>query len=788
MANQSPFTFPSGGGFSFAAPGPSFLQSKHDALQSKYEELEKKFVDLQTNLGDTQYTLQKRISAHDFAIAEKTSAVDAKEAAERELATAHRVLNGAIRSMNAMEFAIATMVELPEPDEEEIGPLSHDESSDESDASDTSYESEEPYSTHDGGTQTDEDSEAALIKKNMDQKIADLEKELDETRKERNKLASDRQTDLDYIDRAETSQQEAVQAQEKAEATTADYKVQVDALKKQEKENDKHITAMEKKLSNQMETNELDKKEAQRFLEHNEFLKEKLAASEALVQWYKDEADKIVVQSSAVLKQEKKFKQENTTQKSEIDSLGDQIKESAHFAPDLFRHQAILETALAQINETMDEIPPLQLHPEAYEAPAGVPAASANLGDELEDLTFGSSSELSSEDGIDADGTAADGGENDQEAEADELFGYTSDESSTSAPLEIEDDGEDENITITVDPIEIEKVISEATVTRFEVEVPVVVEVETEEGGPAPGPTGPAPAVPGAVVYLPGPVVTVPGPVVYVPGPAPAPVIITQTQDRYFYFERPVHSWLHVERDFTILLAALFANTFGIFFPWIVQEIRGVAPITFDPIPVRFDYNAQDPAAGTQGVAGPADGDAPGSDPSDQTFGPLGSPGEAPDLSNMLGPLTPSPDNREGIPPGPQSSPKPAGNGFAAPIIDAGAPPPPPPIVTAEPGFWDIFATRPLPGIWSTLLLLLLHLVVYYFVYISFSTYYERNLWLAANDATRAYLHSIMGLRYTDGMLRKMFSESWAGGIDVSLVRILTYTGLFQVQAFKMAG
>jgi hypothetical protein len=71
-------------------------------------------------------------------------------------------------------------------------------------------------------------------------------------------------------------------------------------------------------------------------------------------------------------------------------------------------------------------------------------------------------------------------------------------------------------------------------------------------------------------------------------------------------------------------------------------------------------------------------------------------------------------------------------------------------------GLWDdLLRPRPgrLPSVFDTILGLLFHIVVYAAVWMSYSAYQERQLWLAANDTTRRYLHQILHDHQSDGFL-----------------------------------
>jgi hypothetical protein len=71
-------------------------------------------------------------------------------------------------------------------------------------------------------------------------------------------------------------------------------------------------------------------------------------------------------------------------------------------------------------------------------------------------------------------------------------------------------------------------------------------------------------------------------------------------------------------------------------------------------------------------------------------------------------------------------------------------------------GLWgDLLRPRPgrLPSVVDTLVGLSFHILVYAAVWMSYSAYQERQLWLAANDATRRYLYQILHNHQSDGFL-----------------------------------
>ncbi|CZS98135.1 uncharacterized protein RCO7_08884 [Rhynchosporium graminicola] len=843
-------------------------------------------------LEDCQFALRKAIAASDLLSAEKSTALDDKEAAEASLVTLTNDFNEANKRLAIMDTMIerledvleANGIVLPEPDnivepetaesvesdedEEENAALKESLSDAGSDEVDSSDEEEQvPYESRDGITQTDSETEEVVQIRSMADKIAELEQDLKIARRSIKKLEDADEINTGYIQSTEEKAAEFQKQLEDEQLLTAKLKNEIVSLKEQMKQDDVHIKDIEAQLVGAQEQIGLDAKDIERFKIIDKNNKTDLEAANSRIKYWEDENFKSALEKKGVMAEGAKAMNDVKTQEERIANLDSQIEESAHFAPDLFKHQEILENTLKQFHNTIDDAPTLQLHPEAYEAPAGIASASQRLEDELAGLSSVDSSTFGSNTG--SSGTNAFSFDNmgfmDEEEDPFAIHSPMLDpfDDPYFFPLvEDEDYGDETDTTIKVDPASIELVLEQATVNEVEVQVPVADEVEVDsidfsthspltrklkalfdERDDFPGPhrkriSGPDsspyqqpdfPGLPPAPIMItvhgeaPDPIiVTVPGPVitVEVPGPAPPPEIIIQ--------EKRVHSWFHIERDIAVLLAVLYITINQ----WFLRKLQGYAPITSDPADVEQDPEAvpQDPeddvvlpqaqmmttvSLPTPASSAPTDGVAPGSDPEDTPLRPLTPPTTEETLLQMLPPLPPSPeDTREEIPAGPlaalpmpnfddqrttpaappaspqnpdtdsQSS---ASQAPPASHSDNDAPPPPPaPIVKPAPGFWNILADRPRPSIFWTLSGLLFHLVVYYFIYISYSTYQERNIWLAANDATRAYLHSIMS--YNNSFLRKIFSDNWARGIDRSILVIITETGLFKVKAFKMPG
>ncbi|KAK6580416.1 hypothetical protein PZA11_007438 [Diplocarpon coronariae] len=113
-----------------------------------------------------------------------------------------------------------------------------------------------------------------------------------------------------------------------------------------------------------------------------------------------------------------------------------------------------------------------------------------------------------------------------------------------------------------------------------------------------------------------------------------------------------------------------------------------------------------------------------------------------------------------------------------------GGPPPPPPenlFTQMSPDFGTV------PHFLWTLFWFALHCVFYYLCWVALSTYWERELWRGANEATRAMLTNWLGYRYpTQGIFHAFLSPSHASAIDRSLIWIFSFC--IDFQAFPLPG
>ncbi|KAH6705230.1 hypothetical protein BKA61DRAFT_581009 [Leptodontidium sp. MPI-SDFR-AT-0119] len=776
---------------------------------------------LGTQIRDLQGSLMS-------AVAERDTVKIEYDTVDKELKSAKKL----ITDLNAV------IDNLTRPESDEKGSLSGGESSM---ASGPSNELEESYSYQDEATQTIENLEEAAKERKMDRRIADLETELKDVRRELDKAKIKKDNDDDYISLVE---QQAADFEKKYHAevvASAEWERQLDAEKLQVEKNATYIDDLEQKMQEIVDESQRARRDHERQVSVIADLKSRVEKAEAAAEWHKKESHAISVESAKVLEQEKKVEKGFVDQQNVIAKLKTDIHQSENLAPDLFRHQEILEDTLAQINKSIDEGPKFNAHPEAYVVPEGVIPAGQTLSEDLAGFS-----------GIDSSGGESSSHES-LESDADS----DADSDSENTVKSLLDEGEDsENETVKFEKqITLEERLSQAQLLEVEVKVPVeeIIQISAAsalvplpqyaDAGTGPD-TGAGPVVPPTPTGPESPPYVQPT----VPTPPLTPEVIIKEKtvyidrpvevDRFVFLAPPVHSWLHIERNFLFLLVALYVAITGTFFPWFIQQVRGTAPISTNPVRVPLPgedeesgyEEPQNPAHMSQaqmmvaiptttlGSSPPTNGAAPGSDPSDA---PLGSSAtetvDLVDLVDLFSPILADPDTRESIPAGPLSAPSSGpngsssgnGNGDGAPPPgppngdgnggpsgppyppngdgNGGGAPPSPPAPIAAPRFWDILDDRPLPSIFWTLVFMSLHCLVYYFVYISFSTYIERNIWLGANNGTREFLHSIMGARYTTGILRKIFSESWARKIDRSLFLAVTKLGM-ELKTFPMPG
>ncbi|KAK0105386.1 hypothetical protein ONS95_004239 [Cadophora gregata] len=682
--------------------------------------------------------------------------------------------------------------ELNSPKAEDEVPLSGDEGM----ASEISEEPEVSPSYEDSSFQTIvvPEKPVAMPPKNVDA-VAVLEAKIASLRKELNLKDSELEGNTDYIKRTEDQAAEFKKQHEDEKKTTADLKAQLDKANLTIKAREDDINGengFDQQLADANATiDELQPQLAQQ-IQFNKNLKEELERAKLQVEHYKNEAAAAAQTSSDLIQKVKQIEKQVENRDVRIEQLIEQMVEGAHFETDLYEDQQVLEDVVVESNKSVDDGPRFNPHPETHIAPETITPASQALSDQIFGLlpTSGESSSFEEPDWDDASEDSAD-------------FGN---------PANANEGIESEHEEIAEDQRILEQRRRQVDIIEIKVKVPVE-EVIIRPAGP-----GPMPAT--------------------VPSIRTAPEIIIKEVDRVVYNGKDVHSWLYIERNFLILVLAFFNYLTGILWPSFIQEIRGMAPTSNHPILVlglednEEDENGDLPgfgsiplamvnspiASSTPGPSGPMNSAALGSDPIDTQVG--SGTIETADFATLLPPLDARPDRRESIafaPPAsrPTSSSNNANPGLSStnPFASTGdgkgvqfGPPSPPSgnihdlspsspsgdeisdLQAANPGFWNISAPRPLPSIKWTLWGMLFHLIVYYSIFITIDTYFERNRWFAANDSTRQLLNSRMGARYANGILRKIVSENWAHRIEKSLVYAITKASIMEIKPFRMPG
>jgi hypothetical protein len=284
--------------------------------------------------------------------------------------------------------------------------------------------------------------------------------------------------------------------------------------------------------------------------------------------------------------------------------------------------------------------------------------------------------------------------------------------------------------------------------------------------------------------------------IVRVPGP-------TQLRDRSVTVEHIIknqsrlEAWFGAERDFIVLLVqflvASIAYLLGI---KLASSLR--SETAFDNVPLDDDSDKDtfEDAANqinmqtgvSVGSKAAADGPAPGTDPADPKPDGNGtkSSKDSVDLKNLIPPIDEKPDTRvplDGENKARKSSnaksngssnagddAEGSGNGGAAP---------------SQEGFFDILGARR-PPIRGTLFTMLLHLVVYYFVYVCIMTYFERKMWISANDPARiTTLELVRAGR--DSLWYSLFGVGGAARFDSLVLAVVKLFGI-SLKPFPSAG
>ena len=94
-----------------------------------------------------------------------------------------------------------------------------------------------------------------------------------------------------------------------------------------------------------------------------------------------------------------------------------------------------------------------------------------------------------------------------------------------------------------------------------------------------------------------------------------------------------------------------------------------------------------------------------------------------------------------------------------------------------------------LPPFWSTILELMFHFIIYYCLFTFYSTYCEREMWIAANDVSRSSVIRLLGhrKRYPHGFLHYVFSDWTATRIDRLTLSAIQAFGV-EIKAYPLPG
>ena len=656
------------------------------------------------------------------------------------------------------------------------------------------------------------------------EKEAEFKAEIEDLRRQLISKESELESKEGYIQHIVDQAAEIQQKYEDEQTVSADLKAQLEKAKLEAKARLEDIEGKNgyaEQLTNATkEINEYLKPELSKQIQFNKTLKEELEGARALVEYYKKENDAVAQVSSELIKKDKQIEKQAETRQVAIEQLNEQLGEAAHFEDDLYQHQQILEDTVGELNKSVDDGPKFNPHPEAYVAPDTDIPVSQTLSDQLSGMlsTSGDSSSFE-ESEFDSD--------SDHTAEAKDF---------TYANVGVDDEREE----IAEDQRILDQKLRQVELVEIEIKVPVE-EVTVVPTGPTPVPI---PSGSHPPQQVPHPVPSAPAVPEIIIQNVDRVVYNGKDVHSWSHIERDF-------LVLVLFLFNYLTETLWPTFIQEVRGIAPISdhPIPVSgseddkeaktgdlPEPAFIPQAMMNSAIASSapGPSAPMDRPSSGSDPIDTHVesGPTS-------IDDLLSPLPSMPDRRESIALAPPASPPhrpasssntgsaarnspsrisptgdgnghqtgppgpPSGDGSGSsppnpPHRDGNGGPPSPPgplngdgfgdFPAATPGFWDIFAPRPLPSIKWTLGGMLLHLIVYYCVYLTIDTYFERNLWLAANDATRQWLHSIMGVRYTDGILRKIISEAWATRIDRSLLYAVTKAGIMELKTFPMPG
>jgi hypothetical protein len=93
------------------------------------------------------------------------------------------------------------------------------------------------------------------------------------------------------------------------------------------------------------------------------------------------------------------------------------------------------------------------------------------------------------------------------------------------------------------------------------------------------------------------------------------------------------------------------------------------------------------------------------------------------------------------------------------------------------------------PNALQTISAMILHLILYYFLWVCYSNCRERDLWIAANEATRVLLVDILALRSRAGrgLASHFFSEEVVRIIDRFILAAISLFNV-EIKAYPIPG
>jgi hypothetical protein len=262
--------------------------------------------------------------------------------------------------------------------------------------------------------------------------------------------------------------------------------------------------------------------------------------------------------------------------------------------------------------------------------------------------------------------------------------------------------------------------------------------------------------------------------------PAQPPKVEIQTVTRVIYkpFEVAAHNplvcWIQTELNYVILFSVWLQSLHRLvshFLQRCLGSPRRSAPLAAED----FDVSPPGNAWGSQLTA-------PAFDPIiAQTHRiQLENERRLAEASQLLPDIEKVEDNREVIgDPIPPASPLSARHMYAQTVLGPlpGATSLPGPIAQGRPWYVKIISPLPheLPSVSKTLIGLALHLVIYYCIGLGYLCYHERNMWIAANDHTRAFVQQLTHNQSSNQSVVQYFASSlpehWKHKIDVFIFK-----------------